>query len=263
MIQKLQPDAAIGLGDIPHGEKVGWRRLDKMFTRTERWMKEIVQAGKDAKFKPYSETSKFPAILAPVLPVTVEQQRWYLDLLADELLDDVDGLAIYDLDPAAELPEMLAHLLRVCLSEPQTPLQVLRGVAIGMDMITAPFLYDATDAGIALDFTFPAPSNEEARRLSLGVDMWLEEHATDVAPLVKDCKCDVCRKHSRAYIRHLLSAKEMLAWVLLQIHNLHALDKFFEGIRLTIKNGIFEGEINRFERYYRNELPEKTGKGPR
>jgi queuine tRNA-ribosyltransferase len=60
-----------------------------------------------------------------------------------------------------------------------------------------------------------------------------------------------------------LNAKEMLAWVLLQIHNHHVLNLFFEGVRKSLANDTFENDVRAFERTYQSHLPEKTGQGPR
>ena len=93
--------------------------------------------------------------------------------------------------------------------------------------------------------------------------MWSTEYTTDLSPLQEDCKCYTCSNHHRAFIRHLLDAKEMLGWVLLQLHNHHVIDEFFAGIRLTLQEGTFEKEKERFEKVYVAELPEKSGQGPR
>ena len=60
----------------------------------------------------------------------------------------------------------------------------------------------------------------------LGLDLWSPTYATDLSPLREGCECYACGSHHRAYVRHLLDAKEMLGWVLLQIHNHHTLDVF-------------------------------------
>lgn len=52
----------------------------------------------------------------------------------------------------------------------------------------------------------------------------------DASPLVKSCPCLTCRTHSRAYVYHLVCAKELLAEILLQIHNLHHMMELFQEI---------------------------------
>jgi len=97
----------------------------------------------------------------------------------------------------------------------------------------------------------------------LALDLWNEKYAAEIAPITEGCQCYACQKHHRAYIRHLLTAKEMLAWSLLQIHNYHVMDLFFDAIRQSIIDDTFDDDIALFERKYESEFPEKTGQGPR
>jgi len=64
--------------------------------------------------------------------------------------------------------------------------------------------------------------------------------ARDPAPLDGECTCYTCQHFSRAYLRHLVTARELLAGTLLSIHNLHALIQLVHEIRTSILNGRFE-----------------------
>eukprot|EP00568_Trieres_chinensis_P014782 CAMPEP_0183322526 /NCGR_PEP_ID=MMETSP0160_2-20130417/71882_1 /TAXON_ID=2839 ORGANISM="Odontella Sinensis, Strain Grunow 1884" /NCGR_SAMPLE_ID=MMETSP0160_2 /ASSEMBLY_ACC=CAM_ASM_000250 /LENGTH=161 /DNA_ID=CAMNT_0025489709 /DNA_START=1 /DNA_END=486 /DNA_ORIENTATION=- len=57
----------------------------------------------------------------------------------------------------------------------------------------------------------------------------------DASPLVEGCSCLACSNHTRAYIHHLINAHEILAEILLFIHNLHHLLKMFEQISHAAK----------------------------
>lgn len=260
-VQKLRPDVVVGLADINHGETAGLRRRDKMFGRTERWMKDLAN---DLTTSTANHVNSNPAVFAPILPVTIEQQKWYLDLLSGDLQDAVAGLAIYEYTTALDLPDSLSKLPRLSLTGAANPIQLLNEVTMGIDMFTVPFIDQATDAGIALDFSLPPGENHKCRdRRPFGIDMWPTTYAMDLSPLVARCICYTCTKHSRAYLHHLLSAKEMLAWVLLQIHNLHVGHEFFKAIRDSIAGQKFEAQRAAFERTYETNLPEMTGAGPR
>jgi len=67
--------------------------------------------------------------------------------------------------------------------------------------------------------------------------------ASDPQPIDKECQCYTCKNFSRAYIRHLVVAKETLASTLLSIHNLYSLVNLAEQIREMIKSGIFLNNI--------------------
>lgn len=62
------------------------------------------------------------------------------------------------------------------------------------------------------------------------------EYAEDFLPLDTECDCYTCRNYSRAYIRHLFKAKEILAARLATIHNLYFLIKLMEKVRQAIKD---------------------------
>ena len=73
-------------------------------------------------------------------------------------------------------------------------------------------------------------------------------YAGDLSPLDPDCSCSVCRSYSRAYIRHLLNANEILGLRLTTYHNLYFLDCLMREIRVALKE-------ERFKDYYRNMKP--------
>lgn len=64
-------------------------------------------------------------------------------------------------------------------------------------------------------------------------------YATDESPVDPDCRCYTCQKFSRAYLRHLYVSKELLAYRLNTIHNVHYYLSLMEEIREAVKGGIF------------------------
>ncbi|KAK1058019.1 hypothetical protein LTR12_000030 [Friedmanniomyces endolithicus] len=264
--QHLQADIVVGMGDVPHGRSLGSKRIEKATDRTIQWMTEQVGRRKaDA-----SEGAALAKLFAPLLPVSCRNQQYYIDCLMGELAHEVSGLAIYDMSSVEDLPEALQHLPRLDLTEPRTPHQVLQRIALGMDVLTVPFVTVATDAGIALAFTSAAPTaslgangDHPLDALPLGIDMWLPTHAVDLSALVEGCRCYTCTNHHRAYLQHLLVAKEMLGWVLLQTHNHHIIDLFFRDVRESIAVGKFDEITEHFSRVYESSMPETTGQGPR
>jgi queuine tRNA-ribosyltransferase len=67
--------------------------------------------------------------------------------------------------------------------------------------------------------------------------------AHDKRPIDKGCTCYTCRTFTRAYLRHLVVAKELLAGTLLSIHNLHALMQLVRDIRVSIMNNSFKSKV--------------------
>ncbi len=68
-----------------------------------------------------------------------------------------------------------------------------------------------------------------------------EKYKTDPLPLDPDCQCPTCRSFSRAYLRHLVKADEMLAMRLLVMHNLWFYNELMQKIRDALDEG---GSLN-------------------
>ena len=258
-VQTLCPDIVLAMGDVVYGEKLGLKRIEKMGDRTLAWMKAMVEGLWSG-----DHSVKKAAIFAPILPIDPEMQSFYLDYLETEVREAISGCVLYDQSSVPHIPAGLRDLPRILLEEPRSPHQILRGISHGIDIFTVPFVGAATDAGIALKFQFPIEHRQvSGGKLPLGIDMWSLDHAADLSPLVLDCQCYTCLHHHRAYVQHLLSAKEMLGWVLLQVHNHHMMEMFFSGVRQSMSRICFHSSKDSFEQTYEADLPSKTGQGPR
>lgn len=248
---KLEADITVGLADIITAKQISQKRIEKSADRTHAWTRDTLAA----------KASSNKDIFATVPHLEMQQQSFYLADLADEYKADIGGISLYSPETAANLPESLHSLPRLCIDNPSSPHDILRAVSLGNDLITISFVTAASEAGIAMTFDFVPPA--ETQGIPLGIDQWDKSHATDLSPLARECQCYSCAKHHRAYIHHLLSAKEMLAWTLLQIHNFHVMEDFFEAIRQSITDGTFEQKARTFGRVYQPEMPKATGEGPR
>ncbi len=258
-VQRLRPDVALAVGDVLFGHQPGAKRMDKMGDRTLAWLNELIAGVNDEH-----DGAPNTAIFAPILPVPAEKQFYYLDALQSELKDELSGLVLYDTISIEATPKALHHLPRLWLGEIKGPCQLLEAIAAGVDIFTIPFITEATDAGIALDFSFAVMSNEEVGSSKpLGIDLWAALYAVELSPLSEGCTCYTCTHHHKAFVHHLLDAKEMLGWVLLQLHNHHAVDEFFVAVRQSIQQGRFKHDKRRFAKAYETDLPAKTGQGPR
>ncbi|OQE24874.1 hypothetical protein PENFLA_c009G04825 [Penicillium flavigenum] len=262
-VQKLRPDIAVGMVDLAN-KQPGSKRRGKMVDRTHAWTQDALEQlyGDAVAEKDKSKSAYF----APVLPLDNAQQSLYLEDLESEFRWDISGLALYQSASLGFVPESLANLPRLLFSEPETPQAILRDISLGADLLTTPLLGASSDGGIAMGFVFPAPApvpEGKSERLPLGIDLWTGDHTTDTSPLGEGCECYTCKNYHRAYIHHLLLAKEMTAWALLQVHNFHVMDTFFAGVRESIQRGSFEQDIQTFSRVYASSMPESSGEGPR
>lgn len=81
-----------------------------------------------------------------------------------------------------------------------------------------------------------------------------KEFEEDFGPLDNECDCYTCRNYTRAYLRHLVKAEEILAARLISIHNIHFLENLMANIRLAIKeNRFLEFKEAFYEKYGLNE----------
>lgn len=262
----LKPDVIVALGDISYGPLPGRKRASKMAERTGMWVESILsnlEKGADGNTK--------AAVFAPILPTEVGGQSYYFQHL-EELAPKCTGLAIYDsamLPALSQFPSMEC-LARLSLDEASGPHEILNQVEMGMDIFCLPFITAATESGLALTFKFPvSPETEKDEVIEgtslrpLAVNLADSAFATAVEPLSKGCKCYACTSHHRAYITHLLSAHEMLAWTLLQVHNHAVIADFFTGIRHSIAGSTFAQDKALFEKTYASEIGAGGAQKPR
>jgi queuine tRNA-ribosyltransferase len=66
------------------------------------------------------------------------------------------------------------------------------------------------------------------------------KYELDTRPIDEGCQCPTCKNYTRAYIRHLFKAKEMLAMRLCVLHNLYFYNKLMADIRTAIDGGYFK-----------------------
>jgi queuine tRNA-ribosyltransferase len=84
-------------------------------------------------------------------------------------------------------------------------------------------------------------------------------YTRDARPIDESCDCYTCRTFTRAYLRHLISAKESLAGTLLSIHNLHTMINLVNNIRTSIIDGTFERKVSLWlEQWHGNAERVKT-----
>ncbi len=121
-----------------------------------------------------------------------------------------------------------------------TPLDLVRGVAQGIDMFDC--VMPTRNARNGSLFTpYGKLSIKQAR------------YRDDRAPIDEQCGCYTCRNFSRAYLRHLFTAKEILSSILNSIHNLHFYLDLMRAIRKAIVTRSFSDFQAQFERNYREE----------
>jgi queuine tRNA-ribosyltransferase len=142
---------------------------------------------------------------------------------------EFDGYAIGGLS-VGETKVQMATALEACVEHlPESKIRYMMGVGMPEDLLAA------TSQGVDMfDCVIPTRHGRSHTAFSpSGTPLKLRnlQYADDPNPLVAECHCYTCRNYSRAYLRHLSVADEMLAGILLSIHNIHFLQDLMRSIR--------------------------------
>ncbi len=157
---------------------------------------------------------------------------------------DLDGYALGGLAVGESHEEMYDIIEKTVPYLPEDKPVYLMGVG------TPENILEAVERGVDFfDCVYPARNGRHGHAYTNHGKMNLlnAKYELDDKPLDDTCGCPVCRTYSRAYIRHLLKAKEMLGLRLMVTHNLYFYNTMMEEIRDAIEKGCFQ-------QYKRNKL---------
>ncbi|NXN98064.1 QTRT2 ribosyltransferase, partial [Rhinopomastus cyanomelas] len=160
----------------------------------------------------------------------------------------------------AELPEDKPRIIHG-MSKPD---EVIECIERGVDIFESFFPFQVTERGCALVFSYDFLSDPEATVLNQNRTQDLEKNGAeedqgeiakadpemtpfeislkdkryqdDFGPLLEGCTCYCCQRHTRAYVHHLLITHELLAGVLLMMHNFQHYFSFFSAIRDALRD---------------------------
>jgi queuine tRNA-ribosyltransferase len=196
--------------------------------RTHRWAERSLAA------KRRSDQALFGIIQGGILPDLRAASAQFIANLP------FPGIAIGGLSVGETKDEMLATLDLVTPFLPENKPRYLMGVGTPEDLI-----YGIARGIDIFDCVLPTRlARHNAAFSSEGrINLMNAAYASDKRPIDEFCTCYTCRTFSRAYLRHLVTAKELLAGSLLSIHNLHALIQLVTDVRASIKNHTFENQV--------------------
>lgn len=156
---------------------------------------------------------------------------------AKEISDmNLDGYAIGGLAVGESHEDMYRIIESVTVHLPKdkptylmgvgTPANILEGVERGIDFF---------------DCVYPSRNGRHGHVYTNHgkVNLFNKKHESDSAPIEEGCGCPACKSYSRAYIRHLLKAGEMLGMRLCVLHNLYFYNTMMQEIREAIRSGSF------------------------
>ena len=202
--------------------------------RTVRWLKRC--KAEMARLNALPETINKDQLL-----FGINQGSTFEDLRIEHMKQiadlDLDGYAIGGL-AVGEPAEVMYQVIEAI--EPYMPgdkIRYLMGVGTPVNII------EAVARGVDLfDCVMPSRNARHGHLFTWNgiINLMNAKYQRDDSPIDDQCDCPVCQKHSRAYIRHLLKAGEMLGMRLAVMHNLYFYNTLMERIRAALDEGTFD-----------------------
>ncbi len=197
------------------------------------------------------DADKMSALPAGHALFGIVQGASHLDLRRESLERTVeigfDGYAIGGLSVGEEKPVMLGVIEEIAPRMPADRPRYLMGVGTPQDLL------DAVARGVDMfDCVLPTRNGRTGQAFTSRGKLNIKNarYAQDQRPLDAECQCSVCRRHSRAFLRHLYLSGEMLASILLTHHNL----AFFLDTMRRVRQAIRSGQFTKFHRDYTEQL---------
>ena len=176
--------------------------------------------------------------------IRIEQAKAIADM-------DLDGYAIGGLAVGESHEEMYRIIESVETHLPKDKPIYLMGVGTPANIL------EAVERGVDFfDCVYPSRNGRHGHVYTNAgkLNLFNAKYETDSRPIEEGCECPACKYHSRAYIRHLLKAKEMLGMRLCVLHNLYFYNTMMEEIRYAIEAGNYaEYKAKKLEGFKEND----------
>jgi queuine tRNA-ribosyltransferase len=186
----------------------------------------------------------------------IVQGASHLDLRRESLDRTVeigfDGYAIGGLSVGEKKPVMFEVIEEIAPRMPPDKPRYLMGVGTPEDLI------EAVARGVDMfDCVLPTRNGRTGQAFTSRGKLNIKNarYAVDQRPLDEDCKCSVCRRHSRAFLRHLYLSGEMLSGILITHHNL----AFFLDTMRRVRQAIRSCQFATFRREFTEQLSSGLG----
>jgi len=204
---------------------------ERAMLRTHSWLVRCQEA------KQRNNQALFGIVQGGIFPDLRQQSAEFISSM------DLPGNAIGGLSVGETKAEMHAVLEAIDPILPKDKPRYLMGVGTPEDLV------NGVMRGVDIfDCVLPTRlARHNAAMLRKGrLNLVNAAYARDPNPIDSDCSCYTCMHYSRAYLRHLIAAKEMLSATLLSIHNIHTLLQLARDMRVAILENRFENFVAEF-----------------
>ncbi|XP_043462948.1 queuine tRNA-ribosyltransferase accessory subunit 2 isoform X2 [Leptopilina heterotoma] len=247
IVDIIKPDIYLALCDGDTDRDSTGKRAQKSVRRSQYLLEKCLEKHNN------SETLKFSGILGAVEGgyEIIEREKCIKYLKNKDLLGYViDGLHRNGPETAAikyeEINKIMQHTINMLPKEKLrvtmgcwNPIVVLDLIGLGVDVFDSSYAFLITEQLKAFTFQYESNNLHQIDETLPEISLNDKRYAEDFSPISPNCICLTCKNHTKAYIHHLCQAKELLAQVLLMIHNTHHYIQFFEAIRTNLTNGTF------------------------
>ena len=206
----------------------------KSVERTTRWLVRCKEEMERLNSKPDTINKK-------QMLFGINQGSTYEDLRIKHMKDiaqlDLDGYAIGGLAVGETSDEMYRIIEAITPHMPENKIRYLMGVGTPVNIL------EGVKRGVDLfDCVMPSRNARHGHLFtSKGIiNINNQKYQMDLSPVDENCECHTCKNFSRAYLRHLKKADEMLYMRLAVIHNLHFYNNLMENIRNSLEKGEFD-----------------------
>lgn len=209
--------------------------VQQSLVRTHSWAERCLEA------KTRDDQALFGIVQGGIFPDLREQSARFLTGL------DLPGYAIGGLAVGESKAEMAATLDVVNPALPEDKPRYLMGVGAPEDLVRGVL------RGVDIfDCVLPTRLARHGSAMIAGGRMNLRNarFISDERPLDATCGCYTCTHFSRAYLRHLVRANEILGHILLSTHNLHFLITLMDQMRKALRKGNLQEFANEFLSHY-------------
>lgn len=247
----LGAEIAMVFDECPPGD-AGHEATKKSLELTARWalrskdrFNELQDAGMDTGFISTESLNGHQALFGII------QGAGHLDLRKESLNRTVeigfDGYAIGGLSVGEEKSVMYEVLEYIAKKMPKDTPRYLMGVGTPEDLV------EAVHHGVDMfDCVMPTRNGRTGGVFTSHGKLNIRnaQFAEDKEPLDRECDCSVCKRYTRAYLRHLYMAKEMLAATMISHHNL----AFFLATMRRVRESIVVGKFEEFRKEFTRKI---------